>query len=204
MQLWWRVVMGGLYAFLLSGCFGSHGSDGGLGLLIDATRFVVTVSRSPPPIIGEVENYATRSGQIWVNGSYQYDVSLGRWAWHPGHWQPDRPDQIWIQGHWRRHGEGFAWVDGHWTKPVPGQVYCDGYWRERGNGYEWVPGWWEPVRHNHIYVGGSWEPTDPATGRRKWSHGRWQRDDGRPEWAYWRQRSQGGKKAKGTWNLPWN
>jgi len=53
-----------------------------------------------------------------------------------------RPGQVWIHGHWERHGPRWAWRDGHYERERPGYVYIEGRWQHSGRDHVWVDGGW--------------------------------------------------------------
>lgn len=74
----------------------------------------------------------TRSGYVWVSGSYHH----GHYV--PGHWRPTSspgPDMVWVPGYW----DGYHYVDGYW-RPLSrsGYVWTSGHY----DGGTWVSGTW--------------------------------------------------------------
>ena len=123
-------------------------------------------SYGEPPVATDVY-YEPREGYVYVNGHYNW--AGGRWAWEPGSYIAERPNQVFIQGYWN----GGRWYGGRWEAGRPGYVHTGGYWEPRGNGHVWRSGSWERERENHSYVRGGW--SRGANGQRSYRRGHFER-----------------------------
>jgi hypothetical protein len=50
--------------------------------------------------------------------------------WHPGHWEWNGSQYVWLEGQWVAAPSGGAdWVPGHWVQRANGWVWIEGHWR---------------------------------------------------------------------------
>jgi hypothetical protein len=96
-------ALGGLVALALAGC-------GGLPKPVMTAAPVSAfeeVPYPPPPARAEVVPQKPRSGDVWVDGEWDWDGK--KWRWEPGGWVAPPPNatfQPWMTS-WRRDGRLF-------------------------------------------------------------------------------------------------
>lgn len=54
----------------------------------------------------------------------------------------ERPDFLWIHGHWVWTGKGWEWTSGRWEHVRDGYSWTDGQWVKRGGQWVYVDGSW--------------------------------------------------------------
>lgn len=76
-------------------------------------RGAVFVRTRPPAAIVEVRGVAPAPDHHWIPGYHAW--SGGDYVWVPGHWdRAPHPRQVWINGQWKQHRDGWYWVEGRW------------------------------------------------------------------------------------------
>jgi len=67
---------------------------------------------------------------------------------HAGAWRgaPARARrEVWVPGHWVRHGRAHVWVEAHWTTPPqPAWIWVDRGWVRNGDAWRWQDAHWAP------------------------------------------------------------
>ena len=62
----------------------------------------------------------------------------------------DRPDAVWVAGHWAWNGYDWEWQEGYWQPRRYGYVWVQPRWETRGRGYVYVPGRWSTRGSVHV------------------------------------------------------
>ncbi|HTM02673.1 MAG TPA: hypothetical protein VL173_04145 [Vicinamibacterales bacterium] len=54
-----------------------------------------------------------------------------------------RPNLVWVEGYYRRHGNRYEWVPGYWIEPPrPRAVWVPGRWEREPRGWFFSAGFW--------------------------------------------------------------
>ena len=53
-----------------------------------------------------------------------------------------RPNYVWIDGEWVRHGGRYVYRSGYWAAPHMGSMWVPGRWVRERRGWYWQPGFW--------------------------------------------------------------
>jgi hypothetical protein len=89
-----------LFLWLLAAC-GVHAAPG----------YPYGVYQAPPP--PHVEVVHAHPGSVWVNGAWTRGE--GEWHWQDGHYEAERPGEVYVQGRWEKRSKGaWFWTDGRW------------------------------------------------------------------------------------------
>jgi hypothetical protein len=54
-----------------------------------------------------------------------------------------RRGQVWVPGHWERHGPRQVWLAGHWIAARPGYRYNPPAWEQHDGRWDMRPGRWQ-------------------------------------------------------------
>ena len=159
---------------------------------------VVRVDKAPPPPIAERPR-GDRPGPkaTWVDGYWDWNATLGDFAWVPGTWRVPPPGRFWVNGSWRRDDRGWYRVPGSWSArqtdrtdwrtegppqdhpaeepgPAPGPDYfrIPGQYVPDGDGLAWRAGFWARSQ-----PGWDWVPADWVRQATGWAfrEGHWER-----------------------------
>ena len=79
-------------------------------------------------------SYASHAQRIYVTVQPQAKVVARPVA--------PRPNYIWVDGEWVRHGRNYAYREGYWVAPRAGRVWIPGHWVRERRGWYWAPGYW--------------------------------------------------------------
>ena len=76
-------------------------------------RVVVSKPKRPRAIVKR-PSYK-RSGYVWVQGYWKWNVYYGKYIWQKARWKRVKPNHMWVPGFWEISPGGFFWVEGYWA-----------------------------------------------------------------------------------------
>jgi len=81
---------------------------------VKTNRNRVVVSKpNRPRVIVNRPTY-NRSGYVWVEGYWKWNVYYGEYTWQKASWKRIKRNHYWIPGFWEISPNGFFWIEGYW------------------------------------------------------------------------------------------
>lgn len=108
-----------LAALVSAGLLVAGTSQAGVSISVNLPGISVNLNDAPPPPREEVIP-APRPG----------------WVWHPGYWNWNGHEHVWIGGSWAKERPGYIWVPERWEQRDGRWVMSPGRW-DRHKGADW-------------------------------------------------------------------
>ena len=90
-----------------------HNNRQNVRVKTNKNRVVVSKPNRPRVIVNR-PTY-NRSGYVWVEGYWKWNVYYGSYTWQNARWKRVKRNHMWVPGFWEISPRGFFWVDGYWA-----------------------------------------------------------------------------------------
>lgn len=82
----------------------------------------IFVTEAPPAPKEELRGTASKPGDVWIPGAWQFDGA--KYNWVPGAWEsPAVAEMTWVEGAWLKTVGGYEYVPGHWDYEADTRAY---------------------------------------------------------------------------------